>query len=149
VDANGGYTTGQAVRVGRQLAGYGVTWFEEPVSSQDLAGLAAVRRQVTPDVTAGEYSWSLADSRALIEAGAVDCLQLDVTRHCAPSLHAQAAVAAPNLRHVEYFHDHQRIEAMLFDGVLSPEGGLLTPDAGRPGLGMTLRQADAERFRQA
>jgi L-alanine-DL-glutamate epimerase-like enolase superfamily enzyme len=172
VDANGGYTTGQAVRVGRQLAGYGVTWFEEPVSSQDLAGLAAVRRQVTPDVTAGEYSWSLADSRALIEAGAVDCLQLDVTRcggiteflrgaalaaahslqvsaHCAPSLHAHAAVAAPNLRHVEYFHDHQRIEAMLFDGVLSPEGGLLTPDAGRPGLGMTLRQADAERFRQA
>jgi hypothetical protein len=58
---------------------WGVTWFEEPVSSQDLAGLAAVRAQVRPDVTAGEYSWSLAGSARLIEAGAVDCLQLEVT----------------------------------------------------------------------
>jgi L-alanine-DL-glutamate epimerase-like enolase superfamily enzyme len=171
VDANGGYGTGQAVRVARRLADYGVTWFEEPVSSQDLAGLAAVRRQVEPDVTAGEYSWSLADSARLIEAGAVDCLQLDVTRcggiteflrgaalaaghnlqvsgHCAPSLHAHAAIAVPNLRHVEYFHDHQRIEGLLFDGVLSPAGGALTPDPGAPGLGMTLREADAEKFRQ-
>jgi L-alanine-DL-glutamate epimerase-like enolase superfamily enzyme len=171
VDANGGYTAAQAVRVARRMAGSGVTWFEEPVSSQDLAGLAAVRRQVEPDVTAGEYSWSLADSARLIEAGAVDCLQLDVTRcggiteflrgaalaaahnlqvsgHCAPSLHAHAAIAVPNLRHVEYFHDHQRIEGLLFDGVLSPMGGVLTPDPGAPGLGMALREADAEKFRQ-
>jgi L-alanine-DL-glutamate epimerase-like enolase superfamily enzyme len=172
VDANGGYGAGQAVRVAGQMADYGVSWFEEPVSSQDLAGLAAVRRQVLPDVTAGEYSWSLADSARLIDAGAVDCLQLDVTRcggiteflrstalaaahnlpvsaHCAPSLHAHVGVAVPNLRHVEYFHDHQRIEGLLFDGTLSPEGGTLTPDPGRPGLGMTLRLADAERFRRA
>ena len=80
VDANGGYTTGQAVRVAAELDAYGVTWFEEPVSSQDLAGLAAIRRQIRPDVAAGEYSWSLADSAALLTAGAVDCLQLDVTR---------------------------------------------------------------------
>jgi L-alanine-DL-glutamate epimerase-like enolase superfamily enzyme len=172
VDANGGYGAAQAVRVADQMADYGVSWFEEPVSSQDLAGLAAVRRQVLPDVTAGEYSWSLADSARLIDAGAVDCLQLDVTRcggiteflrgaalaaaynlpvsaHCAPSLHAHAGVAVPNLRHVEYFHDHQRIEGLLFDGTLSPEGGTLTPDQGRPGLGMALRHADAERFRRA
>jgi L-alanine-DL-glutamate epimerase-like enolase superfamily enzyme len=171
VDANGGYGAGQAIRVARQMADYGVTWFEEPVSSQDLAGLAAVRRQVEPDVTAGEYSWSLADSARLIDAGAVDCLQLDVTRcggiteflrgaalaaghnlqvsgHCAPSLHAHAAIAVPNLRHLEYFHDHQRIEGMLFDGVLSPQGGALTPDRDAPGLGMTLREADAEKFRR-
>jgi L-alanine-DL-glutamate epimerase-like enolase superfamily enzyme len=171
VDANGGYGAGQAVRVAGQLAEFGVTWFEEPVSSQDLAGLAAVRRQVQPDVTAGEYSWSLADSARLIEAGAVDCLQLDVTRcggvteflrgaalaaahnlevsaHCAPSLHAHAGAAVPNLRHVEYFHDHQRIEGMLFDGTLSPAGGTLTPARDRPGLGMTLRDADAEQFRR-
>ena len=78
VDANGGYSAGQAVRVADRLTDHGVTWFEEPVSSQDLAGLAAVRRQVRPDVAAGEYSWSLADSARLIAAGAVDCLQLDV-----------------------------------------------------------------------
>ena len=171
VDANGGYTVGQAVRMADRMDQYDVTWFEEPVSSQDLAGLAAVRRQVRPDVAAGEYSWSLADSERLLTAGAVDCLQLDVTRcggiteflrgaalaaadnvqvsaHCAPNLHAHVAGAVPNLRHVEYFHDHQRIERMLFDGVLDPDGGLLTPDPGRPGLGLSLRVTDAEPFRQ-
>jgi L-alanine-DL-glutamate epimerase-like enolase superfamily enzyme len=170
VDANGGYTVGQAVRVGGRLAESGVTWFEEPVSSQDLAGLAAVRRQVLPDVAAGEYSWSLADSARLVAAGAVDCLQLDATRcggfteflrgaalaaghnlqvsaHCAPNLHAHVGVAVPNMRHCEYFHDHQRIERMLFDGALDPEGGILTPAPDRPGLGMSLREPDAEKYR--
>jgi L-alanine-DL-glutamate epimerase-like enolase superfamily enzyme len=149
-----------------------VTWFEEPVSSQDLAGLCAVRDQVRPDVAAGEYSWSLADSARLLDAGAVDCLQLDVTRcggiteflrgaalaaahnlevsgHCAPNLHARVGSAVPNLRHVEYFHDHQRIEQMLFDGALSPVGGELVPDPGEPGLGLRLRHQDAEQFRVA
>jgi L-alanine-DL-glutamate epimerase-like enolase superfamily enzyme len=171
VDANGGYTAGQAVRVAERLTDYGVTWFEEPVSSQDLAGLAAVRRQIRPDVAAGEYSWSLADSARLIDAGAVDCLQLDVTRcggiteflrgsalaaahnlqvsgHCAPNLHARVGIAVPNLRHVEYFHDHQRIEQMFFDGALDPEGGILTPDPEQPGLGLTLRESEAERYRR-
>jgi L-alanine-DL-glutamate epimerase-like enolase superfamily enzyme len=171
VDANGGYTTGQAVRVAHEMADYGVTWFEEPVSSQDTAGLAVVRRQVRPDVAAGEYSWSLADSARLIAAGAVDCLQLDVTRcggiteflrgaalaaahnlevsaHCAPSLHAHVGAATANLRHVEYFHDHQRIERLLFDGTLDPQGGALTPDPDRPGLGLQLRTADAEHYRR-
>jgi L-alanine-DL-glutamate epimerase-like enolase superfamily enzyme len=151
---------------------YAVTWFEEPVSSHDPAGLAAVRRQVLPDVAAGECCWSLADAVTLIDAGAVDCLQLDVTRcggiteftrgaalaaahnlqvsaHCAPSLPAHVGAAVPNLRHLEYFHEHQRIEGMLFDGVLSPHGGYLTPDTGAPGLGLTFRQADAERYRTA
>jgi L-alanine-DL-glutamate epimerase-like enolase superfamily enzyme len=171
VDANGGYSTGQAVRVGQALADHGVIWFEEPVSSLDLPGLAAVRRQVTADVAAGEYSWTLADSAALIDAGAVDCLQLDVTRcggiteflrgaalaaahnlqvsgHCCPSLHAHVCAAVPNLRHVEYFHDHQRIEQMLFDGAPEPVDGALTPDPAVPGLGLRLRAPDAERYRQ-
>ncbi len=143
---------------------HGVTWFEEPVSSQDLAGLAAVRSQVTADVAAGEYSWSLADSARLIDAGAVDCLQLDVTRcggiteflrgaalaaahnlqvsaHCCPSLHAHVGAAVPNLRHVEYFHDHQRIEQMLFDGAPDPAGGELTADPAAPGLGLRLARS--------
>jgi L-alanine-DL-glutamate epimerase-like enolase superfamily enzyme len=127
---------------------------------------------VTPDVAAGEYSWSLADSAHLISAGAVDCLQLDVTRcggiteflraaalaaahnldvsaHCAPALHAHVGAAIRNLRHVEYFHDHQRIESMLFDGTLRPDHGDLVPDVARPGLGLQLRGQDAEKFRVA
>jgi L-alanine-DL-glutamate epimerase-like enolase superfamily enzyme len=170
VDANGGYSTGQAVRMAGQMDDFGVTWFEEPVSCQDLAGLAVIRQQVRPDVAAGEYSWTLADSARLLDAGAVDCLQLDVTRcggiteflrgaalaaahnvqvsgHCAPNLHAPVAAAVPNLRHLEYFHDHQRIERMFFDGALDPQGGVLAPDPGRAGLGLELRSADAERYR--
>ena len=171
VDANGGYSTGQAVRVADELSALGVSWFEEPVSSQDLAGLATVRRKVRPDVAAGEYSWSLADSARLIGAGAVDCLQLDVTRcggitefmrgaalaaahglqvsgHCAPNLHAHVGAAVPNLRHVEYFHDHQRIERLFFDGALDPEGGTMSPDLDRPGHGLAIRAADTERYRR-
>jgi L-alanine-DL-glutamate epimerase-like enolase superfamily enzyme len=171
VDANGGYSTGQAVRMARLMGEYGVTWFEEPVSSQDVAGLALIREQVLPDVAAGEYSWTLADSARLIHGGAVDCLQIDVTRcggitgflqaaslaaasslqvsgHCAPNLHAHVACCVPNLRHVEYFHDHQRIEQQFFEGTLSPAGGQLIPDAQRCGLGLEFRAADAEAFRR-
>jgi L-alanine-DL-glutamate epimerase-like enolase superfamily enzyme len=171
VDANGAYRTGQAIRVSSWLSDYAVTWFEEPVSSQDLAGLAQVRRQIGPDVAAGEYSWTTADSARLLDAGSVDCLRLDATRgggfsgflrgaalaearstdisaHCAPDVHAHVAGAAPNLRHVEYFHDHQRIERKLFDGALDPKGGALTPDLGQPGLGLEFREQDAAAYRQ-
>jgi len=170
VDANGGYTAAQAALVAARMAEHHVIWFEEPVSSDDLTGLAKLRAELDPDIAAGEYSWSLADSVALIKAGAVDCLQIDVTRcggitgflaaaklaaahslevsgHCAPNLHARAAAGVVNLRHVEYFHDHQRIERMLFDGALDPASGTLTPDPAETGLGLELRVADAERYR--
>jgi len=172
VDANGGYTPKQAVRMAHAMAEQDVTWFEEPVSSDDLDGLREVRDQVAPDVTAGEYGYDLVYFARMVDAQAVDCLQVDVTRcggitefqraaavaaarglqvsgHCAPSLHAHVAAAVPNLRHLEYFHDHVRIESMLFDGVLDPHGGVLRPDPARPGLGLALKAADAERFRVA
>ncbi len=170
VDANGGYSVAQAVRVGQALAEQGVTWFEEPVSSDHLAGLRQVRSQVTPDVAAGEYGYHLPYFAGMLEAQAVDCLQIDVTRcggygewlraaavaasynidvsgHCAPNLSTHVAVATPNLRHVEYFHDHERIERMLFDGVLEPGDGAMRPDLSRPGHGLSFKHADAERYR--
>lgn len=55
----GGYTRKQAVRVAQATAEHDVTWFEEPVSSDDLTGLKEVRDQVRPDVTAGEYGFDL------------------------------------------------------------------------------------------
>jgi L-alanine-DL-glutamate epimerase-like enolase superfamily enzyme len=170
VDANGGYSVGQAVRVGRALADYGVTWFEEPVSSDHLAGLRQVREQVAPDVAAGEYGYHLPYFAGMVAAGAVDCLQIDVTRcggygewlraaalaggsslqisaHTAPNLSAHVAVATPNLRHLEYFHDRERIERMLFDGALDLDAGALRPDLSVPGHGLALRRADAEQYR--
>ena len=163
VDANGGYTRKQAVRIGRAFhQDYGVTWFEEPVSSDDLAGLREVRDNCGADVAAGEYGYSLDYFARMVDADAIDCLQADVTRcggytvwlqaaslaaahnlqisgHCAPNLHAHVATTVPNLRHVEYFHDHHRIETTLFDGTLHPDGGQLVPATDRHGHGLILR----------
>jgi len=170
VDANGGYTRKQAVRVSQDLAEHAVSWFEEPVSSDDLAGLKEVRDRATADVAAGEYGYDLVYFARMVAAQAVDCLQVDVTRcggitewvraaavaaaaglqvsgHCAPNLHAHVAASVPNLRHLEYFHDHVRIEDMFFDGALDPTGGVLRPDRSRPGLGLELKRVDAERYR--
>jgi L-alanine-DL-glutamate epimerase-like enolase superfamily enzyme len=172
VDANGGYSRKQAVRVARAMAEDRVTWFEEPVSSDDLDGLREIRDQVDPDVTAGEYGYDLPYFARMVDAQAVDCLQVDVTRcggvteflraaavaaarglqvsgHCAPNLHAHVAAAVPNLRHLEYFHDHARIEQLLFDGALDPTGGALRPDPARPGHGLTLKEPNAAPYRTA
>jgi L-alanine-DL-glutamate epimerase-like enolase superfamily enzyme len=172
VDANGAYTVKQAITVGRRfIDAAGVCWFEEPVSSDDLPGLAAVRNNLALDVAAGEYGFDEYYFGRMLAAEAVDCLQIDVTRcggytswlraaavahshqievsgHCAPNLHAHVAGAIPNLRHVEYFWDHERIETMLFDGVLSPQGGAMSPQREVPGHGLSLKAPDAEPYRR-
>jgi L-alanine-DL-glutamate epimerase-like enolase superfamily enzyme len=169
VDANGAYTPEQACVMGTFLDMLGVTWFEEPVSSEDHEGLSTVRDHVQADVTAGEYAADLADCLHL--APHVDCLQIDVTRcggytewrhitrhpalndidlsgHCAPHITVPVATATPRLRHLEYFHDHARIERLFFDGCPDPMHGTLpTPDG--PGHGLTLRTTDAEEYRVA
>jgi L-alanine-DL-glutamate epimerase-like enolase superfamily enzyme len=170
VDANGGYSVGQAIRIGEALDELDVRWFEEPVSSDDLAGLAHVRSRTAADVTAGEYGYDLAYFQRMCAAGAVDCLQVDVTRcggitellrvaavaaahglqvsgHCAPQQHVAALAAVPNLRHLEWFHDHVRIESMLFDGTLDPTRGTVRPDEAAIGNGLTWRSDAAESYR--
>lgn len=172
VDANGAYTAKQAVRLARSFASESVSWLEEPVSSDDLAGLRTVRELVDLDVAAGEYGYDLAYFERMAGAGSVDVLQVDVSRcagitellraaavaaahgldvsgHCAQSLHAHPACAIPNLRHLEYFADHARVDRVLFDGVLDPGGGMLEPDLSRPGMGLELKQLDAEPYRRA
>lgn len=168
VDANGGYQRKQAVRVARAAAHLDVRWYEEPVSSDDLVGLGLVRDQVLPDVTAGEYGFDLVYFDRM--APYVDCLQIDVTRcggiteflraaavaaaaglevsaHCAPHQHLPVAAATPNLRHVEWFHDHVRIESTLFDGALPATGGSIAVVLDRPGHGLELRTTEAETYR--
>lgn len=171
VDANGAYDLKQAQRLAVAFAGEGVEWFEEPVSSDDRRGLAALRATLPAGMTlaAGEYAWTPDDLRALLETHAVDTLQADATRcggisgflqadalcdawhtplsaHCAPALHLHAACAARRLAHIEWFHDHARIEAMLFDGAPTLRDGRIAPDLTRPGCGLALRRADAKRY---
>jgi len=176
MDANGALSVRTGIEWAHIARGeFGVRWFEEPVSSDDLDGLRAVREAAPGgiDIAAGEYGWNPWQLEAMLAARAVDCLQIDTTRclgitgfltaaaaadahqvdisaHCAPQISAQVCTAVRRLRHLEYFHDHTRIESMLFDGVLPVEaGGVLRPDRSRPGHGLTFKRADADRFRVA
>jgi len=168
VDSYGALTRKEAVRWAERFArDWGVTWHEEPVSSADFEGLRLVRDAAPLDVAAGEYAYVPADFRDLLDC--VDCLQADVTRcggitgflragaladafglelsaHCAPSASVPACCAVPAFRHLEWFHDHVRLEPLLFDGVLEPVDGALRPDRSRPGNGLELKRADAERY---
>jgi L-alanine-DL-glutamate epimerase-like enolase superfamily enzyme len=170
VDANGAYDRKQASRLAWDFVASDVRWFEEPVSSDDLEGLRALRADVPPsmEIATGEYGYDAIDFVRLLD-GAVDVLQADATRcggitgfmrvaalcearsmplstHTAPALHAGLGCAARPVRHLEYFHDHVRLEAQLFDGVPRVRNGALQPDPQRPGLGLALREADARQY---
>ena len=172
VDANGAYTARQAGAMVRILAaGQDVGWFEEPVSSDDLDGLRRVRDHAPGlmEIAAGEYAYELDYVCRMLTAGAVHVQQVDATRcggvtgfmraaslceafhtdmsaHCAPALHRHLCCAAPRARNLEWFHDHVRIEAMLFDGAPVSRDGRIAPDPDRPGLGLVFKQVDAERL---
>jgi L-alanine-DL-glutamate epimerase-like enolase superfamily enzyme len=171
VDANGAYSRKQALEQADAFVDSGVSWFEEPVSSDDLAGLHLIRNRapVQMEIAAGEYGYDSWYFERMLQAEAVDVLQADATRcggvtgfmqaaslcqthhlplsaHTAPALHMHVGCAAIPVRHLEYFHDHVRIERMLFDGVPEPVNGELRPDLSRPGMGIDLKRADAQRF---
>lgn len=162
----------QASELALAFARHRVDWFEEPVSSDDLEGLAMLRREAPTcmDITAGEYGWDERYFERMLGAGSVDVLQVDATRcggytgflraaerarvhrvplsaHTAPALHAPVCVAVDGLRHVEYFHDHVRLEQLAFDGAAALVEGALLPDPSRRGHGLQLREVDLEPYR--
>jgi L-alanine-DL-glutamate epimerase-like enolase superfamily enzyme len=172
VDANGAYTRKQALYQAHRFREHDVTWFEEPVSSNDLEGLRLIRDAGPPgmDIAAGEYGYDSWYFRRMLSAGAVDVLQADATRcagitgflladalceshsmplsaHTSPSIHAHACCAAQRAINVEYFFDHSRIEAMAFDGALKVTDGLLSPDLSRPGFGLTFKETEMRPYK--
>lgn len=174
VDANGALSVKSALTFAEQFAEQGVTWFEEPVSSDDVKGLQMFRKGAPAaiEVAAGEYGYTADDFLRLLSTGAVDVLQADASRcggvsgfvktavlceafhvpfsaHCAPALHRHVACAVPDIRHLEWFHDHVRIESMLFDGAPVASQGAIVPDLSREGCGLALREADAKSYRVA
>jgi L-alanine-DL-glutamate epimerase-like enolase superfamily enzyme len=172
-DANGGLSRKEGVYWAQRFYHeWDVRWFEEPVSSADVQGLRFIREHAPGriEIAAGEYGYALGDFAALIEGEAVDCIQADVTRcggitgllqvsglaaahqldvsaHCAPAISATAFCAVRRLRHLEYFHDHVRIEHLIFEGNPQLDGAVLRPDPLRPGLGLEVKWADAEPYR--
>jgi L-alanine-DL-glutamate epimerase-like enolase superfamily enzyme len=172
VDANGAYSVKQALEKATRFSDFDVVWFEEPVSSDNLEGLHFIREHAPEQISiaAGEYGYNLPYFESMLHAKAVDVLQADATRcggisnflkagslaeahqlpfssHCAPALHLHAALALPSFFISEYFHDHVRIEKMLFDGISLPVNGALKPDISRPGFGLELRTQDAEKYK--
>lgn len=171
VDANGAYSRKEALGHAEAFSKAHVTWFEEPVSSDDLEGLRLLRDRAPAgmNITAGEYGYDVYYFRRMLDAGAVDVLQADASRcagitgfmqvgalcdaynmplssHTASALHVHPCCALGRVRHLEHFHDHARIERMLLDGAPEPVDGMLRPDLSRPGLGIELKRVDAERY---
>ena len=173
VDANSAYARKQALYWCQLFAGeFDARWMEQPLDPTDVVGMAWLR-EVGParlEIADGEYAYDLPYFRRRLEANAVDVTMADATRcggfsdfigvgalcqgyampmssHCAPALHLHVGCALPSMRHAEYFHDHVRIEGMLFDGAVTPQGGALWPDLSRPGMGLEFKRADAEKFR--
>jgi L-alanine-DL-glutamate epimerase-like enolase superfamily enzyme len=171
VDANGAYSRKQALAQAETFARFDVRWFEEPVSSDDLEGLRLLRDRAPAgmDIAAGEYGYDIFYFQRMLAAGAVDVLQADITRcggvtaflqvaalcqahnipfsaHTSPALHTHVVCAVTPFKNLEYFHDHVRIERMLFDGLPQLVNGELRPDLSRPGLGLELKRSEAEKL---
>jgi len=171
VDANGAFQPMQALSFAQSIESFNVTWFEEPVVSDDLVGLRWLRTRVPAgmSIAAGEYGYTPEYFRRMLQANAVDVLQADATRclgitgflhagalcrafgrplsaHCAPALHAHVCCAAQDVVHVEYFHDHARIEAMFFDNLPRLVDGALQPDLTLAGHGLIFKERDAREY---
>jgi L-alanine-DL-glutamate epimerase-like enolase superfamily enzyme len=172
IDANGAFQPKQALQLVDKVSGFDISWFEEPVSSDDLEGMAFVRQHspVSVQVAAGEYGYNPGYFQRMLKHQAVDVLQADATRcggitgflkaatlseafhipfsfHCAPALHLHPALCANGFYIGEYFHDHARIEQMFFDGASPPVDGYMKPDLSRPGLGLNFKYKDAEKYK--
>jgi L-alanine-DL-glutamate epimerase-like enolase superfamily enzyme len=172
VDANGAFTPKQALNFAEKFSEQNVAWLEEPVSSDDLRGLNFLRERAPAqiEIAAGEYNYDLWQAQKMLDARAVDVLQADATRcgitgflqmanlcdafeiplsaHTAPALHAHLCCAATRAEHVEYFHDHVRIEQLFFDGATTRhKNGFLQPDFSAPGLGLEFKKKNAEKYK--
>jgi L-alanine-DL-glutamate epimerase-like enolase superfamily enzyme len=172
VDANGGYKIKEALLRAKEFGEFRVSWFEEPVVADDLAGLNLMKARAPSgmSIAAGEYGYSAFYFNRMLKARAVDVLQIDITRcggvtaflkaaalaesfsvpvssHCAPSLHATLGCCVPSFQNLEYFYDHYLIENQFFEGAPVPDtAGNIRPVDG-PGFGLMFKKGHAEKFR--
>lgn len=173
VDAHGSLDVSTATRLAHRLERFDLSWFEEPVSPDDHAGLARVRDATEIPIATGEREFTRFDFRSLFDHDALDIAQPDLARaggitetmriaamasarglrvapHAwgsgvlfAASIHA--AMAIPNCHILEVSMAHMPMLFELFTEEFDIRDGTVhAPD--RPGLGFTLRDDVAERF---
>jgi len=175
VDAHGSLEVPVAIRLAHALERYDIAWFEEPVSPENHAGQAAVRRATSIPIASGEREFTRYGFQDLLERDALDIAQPDVARaggfteirriaaltsahdvrlapHAwgsgilfAASIHV--AMAAPNCHILEVSQGYMPMMYELFDAPfdIRPDGTVHAPE--KPGLGFTLRKDALERFR--
>lgn len=81
VDANQRWDVGEAVVWMQALAPFDPWWIEEPTSPDDILGHAAIRAKIAPiQVATGEHVQNRVVFKQLLQAGAIDVLQLDAAR---------------------------------------------------------------------
>ncbi len=174
LDVNSAYDAATAIKVGRQLEEADITWLEEPVPPDDLAGYQRVRQGQPIPVAAGESEFGLFGFRDLIQRGAIDILQPDVARvggftaarRVGALVHAHnlryaphtgfsagishlaalhVAASVPNLLTYEYFYAPNPLRDLFTDPFPQPrEGYVAVPQ--RPGLGLALDRKLLKKF---
>ncbi|MFQ5910836.1 MAG: mandelate racemase/muconate lactonizing enzyme family protein [Thermoplasmata archaeon] len=171
VDANNAYRPYSAIRAARTFEKYGVEWFEEPVSPDDLCGSARVAAAIDTPVASGELEYTRYGFRALIDKRAVDIVQPDanvaggvtewikiaalasanstpVAPHSSQEVHVHLVAATPGAFNVEFFDPSADIRKTeeLFTTHLTPRDGYLAVPR-KPGFGIELSQKAVERYR--
>ncbi|MFJ1652896.1 L-fuconate dehydratase [Streptomyces sp. NPDC088337] len=81
IDANQRWGVAEAIRWTRALAAFAPYWIEEPTSPDDILAHAAVRKAVAPvKVATGEHVHNRIVFKQMLQAGALDVLQIDAAR---------------------------------------------------------------------
>jgi galactonate dehydratase len=163
-----------AVRMARLLEEFDPFWYEEPVSSRDMGGLAAAKRQITLPVVTGEELYTKAEFRAVFEQQAADIINPDIcncggilelkeiaamaeTYSVAVSPHnynsttvglsatAHLCAAIPNFLITEYFVNFEPVaKEVAIGGLVAENGYLALPTT--PGLGLDIDEAALARY---
>jgi L-alanine-DL-glutamate epimerase-like enolase superfamily enzyme len=155
VDANQQWDRTTALRMGRRLEEFDLTWIEEPLDAYDAEGHADLARALDTPIATGEMLSSVAEHEQLIAARSCDIIQpdapriggitqflrlmtladragLDLAPHFAMEIHLHLAACYPREPWVEHFDWLDP----LFEERLETRGGrMIVPD--RPGLGIT------------
>lgn len=157
-DANQGLTESQAIRLGRALEEFDLTWFEEPLPAWDLDGLARVAAALDMPIASGETEYTRYGFRRMLELRSADILMPDLQRvggvsefirvghmaesydipvssHLFPETSLQVLGALANTIYLEYMPWFSKLynETIKF-----AEGHAIVPE--RPGWGFTFNQ---------